>query len=257
MARPVKDGLDYFPLDCNMDDNVRLVEAEFGVKGFAVVIKLYQKIYGDKGYFTTWDDDVRLLFADSLRLSDNLVSEVVNRCITRGIFDQLLYDKYGILTSRGIQERYYEVAKRRNKRKLVAKYILFDALKNLDNVDNNQDNANSNRKNASDNAQSKVNKSKKYIIDAFETLKGSVLSPHDIDNIMSLMDTYDNELMQYAIDYAMDKKGVGQSVNYVDGILRNWSKTGITTKSQAIAYTQKNKVKSHTSKAGRLTAEDW
>ena len=51
MARPVKEGLDYFELDCHMEEKVRLIQAEFGLKGFAIVVKLYQKIYG--GLVTT------------------------------------------------------------------------------------------------------------------------------------------------------------------------------------------------------------
>lgn len=30
MARPAKIGLDYFELDCHMDEKVELIEAEFG-----------------------------------------------------------------------------------------------------------------------------------------------------------------------------------------------------------------------------------
>lgn len=44
MARPQKVGLDYFELDCHMDEKIELIEAEFGLKGFAVIVKLYQSI---------------------------------------------------------------------------------------------------------------------------------------------------------------------------------------------------------------------
>ena len=47
MARPQKEGLEYFPLDVSMDDNVELIEAEHGVAGFAILIKMYQKIYSE------------------------------------------------------------------------------------------------------------------------------------------------------------------------------------------------------------------
>ena len=50
-GRPTKAGLDYFELDCHMEEKVRLIQAEFGLKGFAVLVKLYQKIYG--GFGTT------------------------------------------------------------------------------------------------------------------------------------------------------------------------------------------------------------
>jgi hypothetical protein len=49
MARPVKDGVDYFPLDVSLNEKMEFIEAQFGVIGFAVVVKLYQWIYG-RGY---------------------------------------------------------------------------------------------------------------------------------------------------------------------------------------------------------------
>ena len=55
MARPLKDGVTYFPLDVVLDEKFELIEAEFGIKGFAVVVKLYQKIYG-QGYYCEWTD---------------------------------------------------------------------------------------------------------------------------------------------------------------------------------------------------------
>ena len=42
MARPLKEGLDYLTLDCNMDTKFKLVEAEYGSKGFAIVVSLYK-----------------------------------------------------------------------------------------------------------------------------------------------------------------------------------------------------------------------
>ncbi len=61
MARPLKIGLDYFPLDVSFDDNIELLEAEEGLEGFAILIKLWQKIYSN-GYYIEWNDDCLLLF---------------------------------------------------------------------------------------------------------------------------------------------------------------------------------------------------
>ena len=56
MARPLKTGLDYFPLDVSFDDNIELLEAEEGLEGFAILIKLWQKIYSN-GYYIEWNED--------------------------------------------------------------------------------------------------------------------------------------------------------------------------------------------------------
>ncbi|MFY9378775.1 MAG: Lin1244/Lin1753 domain-containing protein, partial [Acutalibacteraceae bacterium] len=45
MARPAKDGVDYFPLDVHLDDKFKFIEIKFKLEGFAILIKLFQKIY--------------------------------------------------------------------------------------------------------------------------------------------------------------------------------------------------------------------
>ena len=52
MARPTKEGLDYFPLDVDVfeDEKIEAIAGEFGLKGEIAVIKLLCAIY-KKGYF--------------------------------------------------------------------------------------------------------------------------------------------------------------------------------------------------------------
>ena len=90
MARPTKSGIDYFPLDTVLDTKFELIEAEFGLTGFAVVVKLFQKIYGEQGYYCEWTDEVALLFAHKCG-GGNAVSEIVSASIKRGIFDKGMY----------------------------------------------------------------------------------------------------------------------------------------------------------------------
>ena len=130
MARPVKQGIDYFPLDCYLDDKFKLIEAEFGLKGFAVVVKLFQKIYGERGYYCEWTKEVALLFGMETSLGDSAVSEIVRASVNRGIFNKNMFDKYKILTSDGIQERYFEVASRRTQIFIDERYLLVTAPKN-------------------------------------------------------------------------------------------------------------------------------
>lgn len=132
-------ALRYFTLDCHMDDSVKLLESEFGLKGFAVLIKLFQKIYGDEGYYCEWNQDVELLFAAQLStaneaVSGNFVSEVIKGCIRRGIFSKEMYAKHRILTSAGIQKRYLEAARRRTSTKLIGEYLLVKVDPKLKNV---------------------------------------------------------------------------------------------------------------------------
>ena len=45
MARPIKTGLDYFPMDVDTDEKFELIEAKHEIVGFGIVIKLFQRIY--------------------------------------------------------------------------------------------------------------------------------------------------------------------------------------------------------------------
>ena len=128
MARPLKMGVDYFPLDTTLDLKFELLEAEYGLKAFAIVVKLYQMIYGQQGYYCEWNEDVGLLFSRKCNEGCNLVSEIVGAAIKRGIFDEDLYSKYGILTSRGIQSRYIEM-KKGDISKIENDYLLLNAPK--------------------------------------------------------------------------------------------------------------------------------
>jgi hypothetical protein len=160
MARPQKEGIDYFPLSCQFDDSVKLIQAEFGLVGLGILIRLWQKIYGGRGYYTAWDSDVALVFSSECGVGASVVREVVSACLRRGIFDKSMHDQYGILTSEGIQERYAEATERRSSQKIDFRYLLISIPKNWVNVDNNSVFVNNNAENVDNNPQSKVNNSK-------------------------------------------------------------------------------------------------
>lgn len=117
-------GIPYFPLDCQLDTKFGLLEAEFGLKGFAIVVKLFQHIYGGEGYYCEWNKEVGLLFSKNVGESCGLVSEICSAAVRRGIFSQELFEAYGILTSKGIQVRYFEAAKKRKKISVKREYLL-------------------------------------------------------------------------------------------------------------------------------------
>ena len=165
MARPLKQGLDYFPLDTIWNDKVKFVRAEFGVAGIGILVSLWQKIYRDKGYYTIWDDDVALLFASEINAGFSVVSEVVRCCLKRGIFDSETFARHGVLTSAGIQRRYLASTKRRETAlkpeiSLVKCDEIVSARINHVYVCNNPVTACSNATNQNKSNQIKINKNK-------------------------------------------------------------------------------------------------
>ena len=149
MARPEKQGLDYFPLDIDIDsdDKVYLIQAKHGIAGFGILIKLFMKIYRN-GYYLRFTEREEIIFAAQNNIDINVCRNVVNECINESIFDKDIYNKYQILTSRGIQKRYFEVSERRKKTELIKEICLIDTSKynNLVNVDINYVNNNINPK---------------------------------------------------------------------------------------------------------------
>ena len=155
-----KSGIDYFPLDVTLNAKFELIEAEFGLTGFGVVVHLLQEIYGKAGYYIEWTEEVALLFARKVGLGGSVVSEIIEASIRRGMFDKEKYDKYHVLTSKGIQERYFEAVSRRKTLEVDYNILLVDVAQILPNVYISAKNVNIFSKNADIKRQSKVEKSR-------------------------------------------------------------------------------------------------
>lgn len=168
MARPFKTGLDYFDLDCYLDEKVKMIQAEFGLKGFAIVVKLWQVIYRERGYYCEWNEDTKLLFVcqECADCGEKIVDEIVSACIRRDIFSKELFEKYHILTSRGIQKRYFNAVARRGKVEVKKEYLLIKVSKNSINVNKNEVNVDKNEVNARKSTQRRVEKNREENIKA-------------------------------------------------------------------------------------------
>lgn len=135
MARPNKEGLDYFPLDCKMDDKVYMVEVELGLEGFALFIKLLMKIYNEN-YYIEWTERKAKIFANQNNTNIDVVNKLINVCLSEDLFDKKLYKKYQILTSNGIQKRYFHSIKTRKDIFVIKEYLINGIDNYLDNLIN-------------------------------------------------------------------------------------------------------------------------
>lgn len=167
MARPLKSGIDYFPLDCNFmkDIKVRKILRACGPGAIAVIVNLLCTIYQGDGYYMLWDEDTGFLIADDVGVKESFVHEVVKTAVQAEFFNAGMFEEQGILTSVGIQRRYKEATTRRNNNALIADYNLLSnessgviAYNNPVNVDNNPINVDKSTQMIVDD--SKVNKTK-------------------------------------------------------------------------------------------------
>ncbi len=129
MARPLKNGLDYFPLDTNFLQDVKIKKLLLnfeGGKGVSVYIYLLARIYSE-WYFITWDKNWRFNISYDLKFTEEFVQKCVDFMVEIGLFDKRLYTTKNILTSHGIQKQYFLIF-RLNKRKTPSSfpYLLIE-----------------------------------------------------------------------------------------------------------------------------------
>ena len=204
-GRQNKVGLDYFELDCQMEEKVRLIQAEYGLKGFAVFVKLLQKIYGERGYYCEWTQDSELLFMSENGLDSGclqLLREIVSACIRRNIFSERLYKEYGILTSSGVQKQYLKATVKREVVDLKKEYLLISVPKNRTNVVINSISSTGNSINDGINAHSRVEKS---------ILNHCAPEPHD-----SNFDKEEQLKKDFEIIYGIYPKKKGKTVAFAN-----------------------------------------
>ena len=128
MARPLKKGLEYFPIDTNFfsDVKIRKISRACGPSSISILICLLCNIYKDEGYYIGWDEDLPFVVADSVGTTEGAVIEVVKKAVQVDFFDKEMFEKHQILTSRGIQSRFKKVVSRREKIEYVDKYLVSD-----------------------------------------------------------------------------------------------------------------------------------
>lgn len=110
MGRNKKNGLDYFPFDIDLFQDIRirkLIKYQSG-KAVTVYALLLCIIYKD-GYYMRWDKELPFIISEQTGFEEAYILEVINSCLKLGLFHNELYVSDGILTSKGIQERYKKI----------------------------------------------------------------------------------------------------------------------------------------------------
>lgn len=261
MARPINKGLDYFPLDTDIDqdDKIALVESDFGVEGFGIVIKLLMKAYSN-GYFYEWGEKEQKLFVRRVNVDFNTLSAVVNACIRWGVFDRHIFERFEVLTSRGIQKRYLEATTRRKDVELYEEYILLSkteiakysnvVIVNIEDHSLGEDvdiYPHSNDQMLTKTTQSKVKESKGKKSKAEESIAAApaVMNAHlfyqenfgmQNPTVMQTIEFWIEDLNEELVIEAMRRAAIDQKgFRYAEGIMKNWDKKNIRSMDQVKA----------------------
>lgn len=204
MARPTAKGVEYFPLNVNFinDLKVRKLLLSCGAEAIAVLIYLLSTIYKDEGYYVEIHEDEIDLIALDVNVTPEFVLEVINKACEVRLFDVNLYNNFNILTSKGIQERYLKITERRKNSVVITQFNLINVYNNLINVNNNSINVDNNPVNVYKSTQSKVKERKG------KKSKVKSLSNDSVKNVY-LTETKKRDCMNKKI-YELYLNGIGQ-----------------------------------------------
>ena len=128
MARPQKQGLNYFSFDVSFfsDIKIRKLIKYHGIQAVPVYEILLCRIY-ESGYYMEWDDDIPFTISEVSHLEEDYICKVIDFLVEVGLFDKSLYGDYHVLTSRSIQERYISACSlTKRKVSMDAPYLLID-----------------------------------------------------------------------------------------------------------------------------------
>lgn len=103
---------DIFENDTKIDE---LIDAQ-GWIGFSIYFYLCQRAYASDGYFYRWSYANAATTARRMGggIRAETIKAVVATCLQIGLFDRSLFDRVGVLTSKGIQRRYMEAIQKRS-----------------------------------------------------------------------------------------------------------------------------------------------
>ena len=114
MVRPIKKGLDYFPVDTDIFENiqVRKLKSRYKSLGFLAYFTILCDVYRKEGYFLHISDDYVYDFSDRLGETEEVVRDIIDFSLKINLFNRDIYNVYCVLTSKSIQERYIQAQKR-------------------------------------------------------------------------------------------------------------------------------------------------
>jgi len=182
VARPIKEGLDYFPFDVDLitDRKLRRVKIKYGPSAVMVYISLLCILYKDKGYYIDYfgenKEDVLWEVCENLQgkyqPDVETVESIIEDLVACGLFDGDQFISRTIITSRRAQRTYYGATVDRKAANINYDYWLLSEtemkelssrhpiLINFINRPKNEVNRPNNSINQPDNTQSKVEKSR-------------------------------------------------------------------------------------------------
>ena len=245
MARPTKQGIDYYSLDVNFlrDIKVRKIRKACGPQSIEILLCLLGNIYRDNGYYIGWDEDSVFLVADEVGAKEGLVEEVVAKAVQSGFFDKWQFDQHQILTSRGIQKRFFEATAKRKAVEVNKLYLVNDgknpASSVVNGVNNEQSKVKESKLNQSNNSGNAREQSSDGPVTSFAAWQYVWKFPNTFQqqDLQGLIDQYSDDLVTAAIKIAARKDVKnGAAINFLESVLTEWDLADVKSLDDARTY---------------------
>ena len=246
MARPVKEGLSYFPFDVDFfsDRKIKILKSRYGADGITLYMYLLCEVYKSNGYYLETDDDFLYIISDDLNMSYEKIRQIMNFLLERSLFDDTLFKSDKVLTSIGIQRRFQEAIKSRASKRTVeiTKFWLLEKnetqsfIKVNPNPNKSENNSNKSENNPSkseinDTKKSKVNKNKvkeskvdNNIFFVYENCGFGTINNFTKEQLEVLVNDFSFEWTKEALEIATTNGA--RNLKYVQRVLENWRDKG-------------------------------
>lgn len=123
MARPSKEGIDYFPHDCDAsrDEKIESLCAIYGHHvAYSIVFRLYERIYRGGGKLIVSEAETMQILARNVAEMDVCTfKKFLESCFKLDVLDITFFKNGGILTSKGIIKRMEPIMSKRIKMKEI------------------------------------------------------------------------------------------------------------------------------------------
>lgn len=108
MARPQKDGMDYFPHDSDAvnDEKIEALRVLYGNDGYAFYFILLERIYRTPEFeLDISDAETIQILSGKVGVTEEKFNSMLETALKRKCFDREAYEQRGVLTSFGIKKR--------------------------------------------------------------------------------------------------------------------------------------------------------
>lgn len=117
MARPQKNTVTYFPLDCDDGKKMFYIEETYGNDGFATFIKILRELARSEYHYLNLSQPTTLMFLSAkCKISKELLEKIIKDLVDLGKFNEMLWNENKVIWCQdfidSIQDAYF---KRKNK----------------------------------------------------------------------------------------------------------------------------------------------